>query len=37
MKCFFHPQKFCVVYINFTGYQMKAWDIDLIYILIDEN
>ncbi len=24
MKCFFHPQKFCVVYINFTGYQMKA-------------
>ncbi len=21
---FFPPQKFCVVYLNFTGYQMKA-------------
>ncbi len=20
----FSPQKFCVVYLNFTGYQMKA-------------
>ncbi len=24
MECFFPPQKFCVVYIQFTGYQMKA-------------
>ncbi len=24
MKCFFPPQKFCVVYLNFTGYQMKT-------------
>ncbi len=24
MKCFFSPQKFCVVYLNLTGYQMKA-------------
>ncbi len=34
---FFSPQKFCVVYLNFTGYQMKAYDIDFIYILINEN
>ncbi len=38
MKWFFPPpQKFCVVYIHFTGYQMKAYHIDLIYILINEN
>ncbi len=30
MNCFF-PQKFCV-YLNLTGYQIKAWNIDLIYI-----
>ncbi len=34
---FFPPQKFCVVYIHFTAYQMKAYHIDLIYILINEN
>ncbi len=33
----FFPQKFCVVCLNFTGYQMKALNIDLIYILINEN
>ncbi len=31
------PQKFCVVYLNVTGYQIKAWNIDLIYILMNEN
>ncbi len=31
------PQKFCVVYLNLTGYQIKAWNIDLIYILMNEN
>ncbi len=30
-------QKFCVVYLNLTGYQIKAWNIDLIYILMNEN
>ncbi len=34
MKCFFPPQKFCVVYLNLTGYQMKAYNIDFIYILM---
>ncbi len=24
LNVFFPPQKFCVVYLNFTGYQMKA-------------
>ncbi len=24
VEMFFSPQKFCVVYLNFTGYQMKA-------------
>ncbi len=33
----FFPQKFCVVYLNLTGYQIKAWNIDLIYILMNEN
>ncbi len=33
----FPPQKLFVVYLNFTGYQMKALNIDLIYILINEN
>ncbi len=28
------PQKFYVVYRNYTGYQMKAKHIDLIYILM---
>ncbi len=37
MKCFFTPQKFCVAYLNLTGYQMKAYNIDFIYILINEN
>ncbi len=36
MKVFF-PQKFCVVYLNLTGYQMKAYNIDLINILMNEN
>ncbi len=27
----FFSQKFCVVYLNLTGYQIKAWNIDLIY------
>ncbi len=31
------PQKFCVVYLNLTGYQIKAWNIDLIYILMNAN
>ncbi len=31
------PQKFCVVYLYLTGYQIKAWNIDLIYILMNEN
>ncbi len=35
IKCFFPPQKFCVVYIHFTDYQMTH--IDLINILIHEN
>ncbi len=26
-----------VVYLNLTGYQIKAWNIDLIYILMNEN
>ncbi len=34
---FFSPQRFCVVYLHFTGYQMKACNVDLIYILINEN
>ncbi len=34
---FFTPQKFCVVYINVTGYEMKAKHIDLIHILVNEN
>ncbi len=33
----FPPQKLCVVYLNCTGYQMKAEHIDLINILINEN
>ncbi len=33
----FSPQKFCVVYLNFTGYQMKAYNFYLIYTLINEN
>ncbi len=37
MKCFSPPQKFCVVDLNLTGYQMKAYNIDFIYILINEN
>ncbi len=34
MKCFFPPHKFCGVYIHFTGYQMKAYNFDLINILM---
>ncbi len=34
---FFPPHKFCVVYLNLSGYQMRAYNIDLIYILINEN
>ncbi len=26
----FFPQKFCVLFLNLTGYQIKAWNIDLI-------
>ncbi len=37
IKCFSLPQKFCVVYIHLTGYQMKVEHIGLIYILINEN
>ncbi len=37
MKCFSPPQKLCVVYLNCTGYQMKAEKIDLINILINKN
>ncbi len=33
----FFPQKFCVVYLNVTGYQIKAWNIDLIYIWMTKN
>ncbi len=33
--CSYSSQKFCVVYINLTDYQMTH--IDLIYILIHEN
>ncbi len=33
----FFPQKFCVVDLNLTGYQIKTWNIDLIYILMNEN
>ncbi len=36
MKCFF-PLRNSVVYLNFTGYQMKAQHVDLIDILINEN
>ncbi len=28
---------FFFVYLNLTGYQIKAWNIDLIYILMNEN
>ncbi len=34
---FLFSQKFCVVYFNLTGYQMKAHNIDLIYIWMNEN
>ncbi len=34
---FLFSQKFCVVYLHFNGYQMKAYNIDLIYILMNEN
>ncbi len=37
MKCFSPPQKLCVVYLNCTGYQMKAENIDLINILINKT
>ncbi len=33
----FFPQKFCVVYLNVTGYQIKAWNTDLIYIWMNKN
>ncbi len=33
----FFPQKFCVVYLNVSGYQIKAWNIDLIYIWMTKN
>ncbi len=31
------PLRNNIVYLNFTGYQMKAYNIDLIFILINEN
>ncbi len=36
IKCFF-PLRNSVLYIHFTGYQMKASHIDLIYILMNDN
>ncbi len=36
MKWFFSPLRNSV-YIHFTGYQMKAYHIDLINILINQN
>ncbi len=35
MKWFFFFSE--ILYIHFTGYQMKAYHIDLIYILINQN
>ncbi len=33
----FSPSEILCLYIHFTGYQMKASHIDLIYILMNDN
>ncbi len=37
MNCYFSSEILCCVFKFETGYQIKAWNIDLIYILTNEN